>query len=197
MGKEVDPANAGQTPANAADQGEGASDQTPDVDPAALKATNERLLLESKKNRENYLQVKKELDTQKKQALEEQGKFKELYEKSSADLTAMKKQAMVRDVNFALQKAAEKAGFVKPESILKFGNQELITYDENTGAVFGVEAFLESTKAEYPMLFGSQKHPVVNPQVPSANPKVGTAGKPLSALTKDEIMDRLRALPKH
>lgn len=197
MGKEVDPANAGQTPANAADQGEGTPDQTPDLDPAALKATNERLLVESKKNRENFLLAKKELDTQKKQALEEQGKFKELYEKSAADLAAMKKQAMVRDVNFALQKAAEKAGFVKPESILKFGNQELVTYDENTGSVYGIEAFLESAKAEYPMLFGSQKNPVVNPQVPSANPKGGTAGKPLSALSKDEIMDRLRALPKH
>lgn len=138
--------------------------ETP-VDPQ-LKSTNERLLNESKKNREAYLKAKKELDDLKQRQMSEQGKFKELYEKANAELAQIKKQSMLKDISFAVKLAAEKSGFVKPDNALKLGNPDLLQYDEATGGVFGVDTFVDELKKEYPQLFSTSQKTVINPVSP-------------------------------
>jgi len=190
--EQVETPNGEQTPANA--ELVNAAD-TKELDPAQLKATNERLLAESKKNREAYLKSKQELDRKEseyKAKLEQDGKYKELYEKSAADLANLKKQNMFQTVQNQLRSAAEKAGFVKPDTILKFGNQNLLTHDEESGAVYGIDAFIESVKQELPQLFTATKTPVINPMTPNGN--LGNRAKSLKELSTDEIMAQLRAL---
>lgn len=155
-----------EAPANAETDVEVETDGAESQPAAQLKSTNERLLNESKKNREAYLKAKKELDELKQKQLSEQGKFKELYEKANAELAQIKKQSMLKDISFSVKLAAEKSGFVKPDNALKLGNSELLQYDEATGQVFGVETFVDELKKEYPQLFSQAQKSVINPMAP-------------------------------
>jgi len=192
--EQVETPNGEKTPANAVNGNVLGQEEKPD--PSALKATNERLLVESKKHKEAYLKTKQELEAKEsdlQEKLKADGKYKELYEKATQDLVSLKKQITSTTVMSQVKSAAEKAGFVKPENILKFGNQSLLTYDEDSGAVYGVDAFLESAKVEYPQMFSAHKTPVINPVTPNGAGTLNNA-KPLSALSKDEIMNRLRSM---
>lgn len=185
----VTTANADATTANAEAVEEKPAET---VDLVQLKATNERLLAESKKNRENFLKAKQELDRVTQTQLQEQGKYKELYEKTSGDLKALKQAQMRKDIEYAVKLHAEKAGMVKPDIALKLGNAELLAYDEANGTVSGVDAFVESIKADMPQLFTTQKTPVINPTTPNGAVRTGT--KNLKDMKSDEIIAALHAL---
>jgi len=163
--------------------------------PEQLAATNERLLTESRKNREAYLRTKKDLEDRVKADMQKQGEYKALAEKLAAENTTLKKSFRDEKVTGEVTKALEKAGVVKADGAWKLGRMDLLQYDEDSREVHGVQSFVDELKKEYPMLFAAPKTPVINPTVPSGRAPV-VPGKQLKDLTKDEIMDQLRALPK-
>lgn len=163
--------------------------------PEQLAATNERLLAESRKNREAYLRTKKDLEDRVKADMQKQGEYKALAEKLAAENGLLKKSFRDEKVTAEVTKALEKAGVVKAEGAWKLGRMDLLQYDEDSREVHGVQTFVDELKKEYPMLFSAPKTPVINPTVPSGRGPA-PAGKQLKDLTKDEIMAQLRALPK-
>lgn len=186
----VTEAKATEATANAG--GEQATAEMPPVD--QLASTNERLLAESKKNREAYLKTKAELDELRKTQLQEQGKYKELYEKTAADLKTLRQTQMRKDIEGAVKAYAERAGMVKPDLALKLGNAELLAYDETTGQVSGVDSFVDSLKRDVPEMFSTQKTPVINPVTPNGIHKQ-TIKSP-KEMSEAEIIAQLRALGK-
>lgn len=188
-----DTANAGDATANAdagdtATGNENQEQQTLDQ----LKSTAARLLAESKKYKADAAKAKKEKDDLLATQAQEQGRYKDLYEKSKVDMETFKKQLKLEKVNGAVKSAAEKAGFVYPEKALKYGNAELLQYNEDSFEVHGVETFLDDLKKDVPQLFQQNKNPVINPATPSGS--AIKLNKPVKEMTSAEIIAQIKAL---
>lgn len=132
-----------------------------------LKSTSERLLAESKKNREAALKYKKELEALRQKQATEQGQFKDLYESERQKNEALSKQVMRGDIDFALKTEGQKLGCRRPELLLKLGNPDLLQYDADSRQVSGVREFLEEIKRDFPEMFQAAKTTVINPTTPN------------------------------
>jgi hypothetical protein len=178
--EKVDAPNGVQTDVNTS--GDVADDSG--LDPKQLKATNERLLSESKKNREAAQKTKQELEAQ----LREQGKWKELAEGYKTKLAETEKRVMTDKINSTLSLLAEKAGFQgKKEKLLNLVDVSQIVYDEQTGNVYGADQAIDLLKSELPQLFQQPKTPTLNPVVPNGVIKQQPVNvKDLSKLTQEK-----------
>lgn len=135
-----------------------------------VDTTHERLLNESKKNKKRALEAEKRLEALEKSKLEEQGKYKELYEQYKTQFDELKNQTMRDKVGFEVKQHAAKAGCVDVNSLLKLGNGELMQFDEQTGEILGADLFIEDARKQFPFLFKSQPTPTINPVTPSGAP---------------------------
>lgn len=154
--------------ANAVDQSAvNTVDQTTEQVSATADTSAERLLQESKRFKERAFKAEKELETVRKAALTEQGKYKELYESTIQKLEQQHK-AIVRDkVSSSVLQEATKLGCVATDAVLKLVNSELLQWDEDTGTLHGAELALAEVKQKYPMLFQKQATAVINPSTPN------------------------------
>lgn len=133
-----------------------------------IKSTAQRLEEESKKYKKNWQTLKGEAEAKQKVFLEEQGKYKELYEverKKSEDLF---KNFVRNKVESSVGGVASKFGCVDVDALLKLGNVELLQYDENNHQVVGVETFVEESKKKYPYLFQGQQKAQINSNMPNS-----------------------------
>lgn len=155
---------------------------------------NARLLAESKKNKKLAQELKAKLENIEKSGLEEQQKYKELYQKSEEKYQGLYKTLVREKIKTAVVEKASKLGAVDADAVLKLGNAELLQVDSETLEVQGVDEFVEDLRKTKHYLFQPQKTPTINPVTPGG--VVRGTEKPLNQLSRDEIMAKLKALPK-
>lgn len=140
------------------------------------------------------------LRAQEEGLLNEQGKFKDLYEKTSKELATTKDEAKNIRLNFARQvvtsqfsAAAAQAGCANTEHLVKFaatlGILDDLDVDSEkfTISADSMKGALEKAQKELPYLF-SRSAPLVKDGIPSS--KGAAAGKP--SLSDIPFADRLR-----
>lgn len=147
---------------------------------------NQRLLDESKKNKDRYQAEKKRADElqaqidkidQKKKV--EQGKFKDLYESEKSKREELENRVMKKTITAAIASEASKAGCeLDAERLLALGNMEFVQFDPESGSVLGADTFVEDLKKSVPQLFSKPQTPTINPSVPRA--KAPTPQGPLN-----------------
>jgi Skp family chaperone for outer membrane proteins len=197
MPNEAGTANADQGEANASAENQntdGQSELTPEQ--LAAKDINQRLLAESQGFKKRALTAEQELAKTKKSQLESQQEYKKLYEETATELKQVREREVASSLSTSVSELAVKAGCVSVKDLMAVGDTSLLNYDAETGQVHGVDLFVEKAKREKPWLFSATKNTSVNVALPGAG---GTSvGKEdYRTLSKDEIMKRLRALPKH
>jgi hypothetical protein len=143
---------------------EGQADETQGLEQG--EDQNSRLLKESKKYKERAAAAEKELERLKKAALEEQGKYKEMYESTAQKFDHLKKALAKEKIKQAVSVHAAKAGCLNVDALMKLGNAELLTWDEDSMNVDGAQEFVESARREHSYLFGAAKTPSVNGVTP-------------------------------
>lgn len=194
--KEVNTANAADE-ALSNDEAEPviAKDASIDVLRAELEqalSTKKRILNESKSYKSKYQELRKEVETKTNKELEEQQKYKELYEKASQRSADLEKKFLRQQLNMSLQTQASKAGWTRDIDVLmKLGKSDLLQIDED-GVVHGADIFVDEVKKEYPMLFANGKQSVINPIVPGG----ATPDKKVTAqdYAKMKDQDRVKVL---
>lgn len=161
--------------ANAEGQAQKADGAPEASDPAK---TAERLLEESKKFKARAQAAETELEKLRKQKLQDEKKYEELWKAEAAKVQTLTRNNMKRTIETQVSGVASKAGCVNVEALMKLGNGDLLTYDESTDSCEGVEAFVEDAKRTHPYLFQAQRTAVINPATPGggpAKPKTATA----------------------
>lgn len=148
---------------------------------------NDRLLKEAKAYKARAQAAEREIELQRKKALEEQGKYKEMYESQSAKYNDLKKGLAREKIKSSVAEVAAKAGCLNVDALLKLGNPEMLSFDEDTLAVEGAQEFVEAAKREHSYLFSSNKTASVNGVTPGGSipqPKK-IDGKAIAKMDKD------------
>lgn len=174
------------TGANASVDNPGTNDEgTMTVD--QLRATNARLLEESKNWKTKYqdvkgkfTQVEQDKSEQQRKDAEENGRYKLLWEDESKRRKTLEENQKRVGIKSAVNNVAAKMGCTSIDDLLKLGNMDALMYDETSGEVHGVESFIEEQKAKRPWLFQATGKPVINASLPSSVQPKATAEKPLA-----------------
>lgn len=119
------------------------------------KARLDEVIVERNKLRKKIETIEKANADIKKKALEEQGKFKELYETAESEKTALKESIDLADKKGAVLASVYSANARKPDTVMKLVDFTKVTIDEN-GAISGVEEEIERLKQSDPYLFGKE-----------------------------------------
>lgn len=199
--KVEDAANAASPPANASEgdendlKVESKNLSTEDLlaQVARLTSTNERLLDESKRYKSQSREFKEKLDSQQKQTLEEQGKYKELYEGMQQKYQEQEDRRMKLAVKSAVKEHAVKAGCVDPEALLKLSDVSMLQYDPETDTVSGMDLLVDRGKKDFSYLFKSQINPSINPAAPGGA-SLGTGKLTASEIAKMDPTQRQKLL---
>lgn len=161
-----------KTAANAAAADANASaEEAHEVDSQAQEAgthseVNDRLLKESKAFKSRALSAERELERIQKASLEEQGKFKEMYEATQQKYESLMKNLVKEKIKSSVSDHASKVGCVNVEALLKLGNPSLLEFDEEQGTVHGSDLFVEEARKQHPYLFNSAKTAAINSASP-------------------------------
>lgn len=148
------------------------------------KARLDEVIVERNKLRKKIETIEKANADIKKKALEEQGKFKELYETAESEKTALKESIDLADKKGAVLASVYSANARKPDTVMKLVDFKKVTIDEN-GAISGVEEEIERLKQSDPYLFGKEGEPV-----PGTDNR--TPGKPGGKVDLVAASDNLR-----
>lgn len=186
MSNEEAPKGAEPT-ANAGAAGEAEANNQP-----VSSEVNERLLAESKHNKKRAQDLQAKLNEMEKSTLQEQAKYKELWQKSEEKYQGLYKSLVKEKIRTAVSDKASKAGCRDVDDLLKLGDVRLLQINEETLEVEGADVFVEEVKKVKPYLFATQNTPTINPATPGGVLKGGQ--KSVKEMTKDEIMSQLRAL---
>jgi len=114
---------------------------------------NDNDILRLKKELEDY---KKKIEEIKKKELEEQKKYKELYEQTLQELNTMKERQKKEKFENALRAAAVKAGFIDPNDIHIANLSEVKLLDN--GKLNGIDGIIEKLRKEKPYLFKKENN---------------------------------------
>jgi hypothetical protein len=189
------PANAGESQVLENQAGE----QATKVDEPSV---SERLLFESQKNKKSardaekkYLETKKQLEEFKNQQLQEQGKYKELYDSLREKHEGLQRTTLEREIDTGVKLFAKDSGCVDVDALLKLGNRQLLQYDEETGQVHGSEVFVEEARKNYPYLFNTQSKPVINPSTPGGV-RVASQNKTYDKMSLAELHEEAKRMTK-
>lgn len=177
-------AQAGAAPE--AGQGEG--------EPSAL----DRILKEANEWKKRAKDAEKAMNAQKKAEDEQKGEYKKLWESEKSRNENLVKGLMNRDVKSAVAGHGQKFGLVDAEALMKLAGGDMLQYDPETGAVDGVEAFIESNRAKYPYLFNAAKQPSINTSIPGGkvSQKVITADDIAKMSEKDRMAYMMQLMSK-
>lgn len=132
----------------------------------ATSEVNERLLAESKKYKKAAQEYKSQLEAAQNAKLQEEAKFKELWQKSEEKYQGLYKSLVKEKIKTAVTEKASKAGAVDVEAVMKLGNPELLQVEDETLEVHGVESFVEELKKQKPYLFQTAKAQTINATTP-------------------------------
>ena len=137
---------------------------------SSLKASNERLLQESKHNKTRFQETSQKLDEIERSKQEEQGRFKELYESTKTKLDEWQNKVKRSSIETSVKMAAEKAGCIDPDVVLAVGSQlglaDLLQYDDDAQKAYGTEEFIEAVKKQKPKWFQQATNPKINSALP-------------------------------
>lgn len=138
--------------------------------------------------------LRAKLDEIEKSKAQEQGKYKELFEKRDTQYKELYNSWLKDKVQFSVSNALNKAGCVDSELALAAGKADLLEFDESTGQVDGVDAWLQDLKERKPVLFQPTKTPTINPTTPGGGAKLtaGLGAKDYSKLSAAEIKEQLK-----
>lgn len=127
---------------------------------------NERLLKEAKAYKVRAQSAEREIEKQKATALQEQGKYKEMYDTLNGKYSDLRKGLAREKVKSSVSDIAAKAGCLNVDALLKLGNPELLSFDEDTLSVDGAQEFVAAAQREHSYLFNSQGQARVNGTTP-------------------------------
>ncbi len=171
-----DPAKVDPAPTKVPGPANPKADPTPPGNPG--DDVNARLLDESQKakaraqkaEQENAL-LRKERDDAKAKELAADGKGVEAAKHYQEKYEGLQQTVVKTAVRGAIAEAAAKAGCkVGADKLMLLGKSELLTYDEASGLVSGVEEFIDQAKKDDPFLFEATQTPSINPVVPGGMP---------------------------
>lgn len=138
-----------------------------------LKANNERLLAESKKNKERRQQLEHE-------KLIAEGNKDEVINRLKADLDSMKMRERALAIADAIAKEAEKRNCKRWDHLYKLTDGEFeggqIEFDEDTGSIEGVADFFDyySKNVDYSYYFQPLNAVKTNNMIPSTNSSISS-----------------------
>lgn len=178
-------------------------DETTALDPVALKAeldkykaTNERLLQESKDYKAKFSTLKTNLEQETKTKLEKEQDWKSLLEQEkianqtlNENLAKMKKQTLIKALNFEVSKFAKDAYDV--EDVISSLDHNTVKIDEENLSILGVEEAVNALRTKKSYLFNSGKKPSMVDDRPGFNKP---EKKDPSKLTINESIATLRDL---
>ena len=121
------------------------------------KTDNERRLLQEKADVKKKLQ-KFEAEATERDAklLEEQGQFKELFEKEKAQREALEQRVKDSKVNAALKEALQAAQARVPDTVMKLLDKTQVQFDDNGEVIAqSVTDAVEALRKVDPVLFGT------------------------------------------
>lgn len=134
---------------------------------------SDRLLNESKRYKEERNVLKKEaaelrakLEAREKAEQEQQGKYKELFEKSEARNKEILQKTAKAAIKAKIAEIAVKKGCQSVDALLKLGNAELLEFDIESGDVNGADLYIEDAMKSNPFLFSNGKQISVNASTP-------------------------------
>ena len=145
---------------------------------------------EAKKYRQELEKLQQKEAEASKKLLEEQGKFKELYEKSESSRTELLDRIKKQSIDFQLTEIANAEGIKKKEYIKLFDHSSLKISDE--GVIEGLgDAFSEFKKANADLFKSSE--PSVNPYSPKPVNKTGGDMSSIDIARKEPTMRNIAA----
>lgn len=159
---------------------------------SSSELNTERILAESKEWKKKYQAVKSEKEAAEKSKLQEQAKYKELYEKADVKYQTLYKTLVKEKVKAAVTDVASKAGCVSVDDLLKLGDVQLLQVDDESLEVQGVSTFVDEAKKNKPYLFTANKSQTINSATPGGLLK--GSQKTIKEMTKEEILAELRSL---
>lgn len=160
------------------------------------KETHLRVLSESKKYKQRAAEAEAKIKAIEESQLSEQQQYKQLYERTKQELESTKKAQTELQLKTQLMPKLTAAGCRDVVDAMKLGNPSLLLQDEQAGSLVGIDEYVEDLKQRKPWLFESWKPSSVNPSLPSSGKvPIGTK-QDYSKLSKEQIMDQLRAIGK-
>lgn len=141
-----------------------------------VRATNERLLNESKEWKSKYQSSAKERENIEKAKLEKEGNFQELLEKEKSERLNLEKKLKDRESSLLKTQArALLAEYAKDAhdigDLLRLDEVSSIQYDEENLSVVkeSVKDFVSSIREKKPWMFGEKNIPSSTDGAPSSN----------------------------
>lgn len=125
----------------------------------ALKGAND----EAGKYRRQLRDLTEEKDSGAKKKLEEQNKYKELYEGNEAKLTSFKAKLEKSTIQGKIESLAVKAG-IRDIDLVSLIDTSGIVFDEDKLKVHGAQEAVDDFKKSKPFLFGEDEKKVTNPK---------------------------------
>jgi len=161
-----------------------------------IKATNERLLSESKDYKNKYSSLKSSVENETKKKLEDEKDWKSLLDKErdsnsqlNENLMKMKKQTLRKALDFEVAKYAKDAFDI--EDVIASLDKDSVKIDEENLSIIGVEEAVNALRAKKNYLFNSNKKPAMVDDRPGfTKPEK----KPIEELTINESLATLKDL---
>lgn len=125
-----------------------------------LSAINKEVIETRDKTKEKLKAFEQAQADAAQKALEEQGKFKEMYEAELAKRTAQETSIKERELNTTLRSELEKVNALSIDTVLKLVNKGAIEFnDDGSVKVDSVKSVIKELKKSDPILFGVEKAP--------------------------------------
>jgi predicted nuclease with TOPRIM domain len=156
----------------------------------AIKATNERLLSESKDWKSKYQSVASEKSNIEKTKLEKEGNFDALLQREREEKASLEQKLKQREKEYLKTQARALLGEIARDAhdisdLMRLEEVKSIQYDEENMTVLksSVETFVNDIKLKKPWMFGSVKLPSVAEGKPASAP---ITTKSLSQMSESE-----------
>lgn len=188
-----------QAKAGAPDQAKAVgTDVSEEVVSETAAEVNARLLNESRQNKDRARKAEKELDELKKfkaSVQQEKMEYKPLWEEATKKLSDLEERVKKTTIIAAVKEVGQKLGCVDTDLLLAAGPQGVLDWDSEGLTPVGVQEFVEAAKKAKPFLFATTKTPTINPTTPGGVVK-GMESKKIADLSRDEILAKLKSLPR-
>lgn len=156
-----------------------------------LKGINKEVISTRDKEKQKLKQFETEQQQREQTLLQEQGKFKELYEAQIAETTKLKTGLKSKAIDLALKEALQKSGARAVDTVSKLIDKSKIEVSEEdyTVNITTIQAQIEEMKKTDPILFGVSEGanfpPVKRPG--DGTPSAGFESEMRAAKTQKDI----------
>ena len=125
-----------------------------------LRNINKEVIETRDKTKERLKTFEQEAEDRVKKTLEEQGKYKEMYEVELAKRTATESAIKERELNTTLRSELAKVNALSIDTVLKLVDKSAVEFnDDGTVKVDSVAKIIKELRKSDPILFGSTEAP--------------------------------------